>query len=78
MEPDKKSNGAMVGSIIIILILIIGGLYVWKSKANKAPAPQDNTNKEQTSSLEEKELASLEQDLNGLDTSTGVNVDTLE
>ena len=27
MEPEKKSNGALVGSIIIIIILIIGGIY---------------------------------------------------
>ena len=32
MEPEKKSNGALVGSIIIILILVIGGIYIWQSK----------------------------------------------
>lgn len=29
MEPEKKSNGALIGSIIVILILIIGAVYFW-------------------------------------------------
>jgi len=32
MEPEKKSHGALIGSIIIIIILIIGGLYIWQSR----------------------------------------------
>ena len=27
--PQTKSTGAIIGSIIIILVLIIGGLYFW-------------------------------------------------
>lgn len=41
MEPTQKSNGALIGSIIIILILIIGGIYLYTTKVSKAPeAPQ--------------------------------------
>jgi len=32
MEGEHKSNGATVGLIIILLILIVGGIYTWKSK----------------------------------------------
>ena len=32
MEADKKSNGALFGSIVIIIILIIGGIYLFYGK----------------------------------------------
>jgi len=33
MEEDKKSNGALVGAVIVILILILGGVYLWTSNS---------------------------------------------
>jgi hypothetical protein len=35
MKSEKKSNGALVGSIIIIIILVIGGIYIWQSKVKE-------------------------------------------
>jgi hypothetical protein len=32
METEKKSNGALFGSIVIIIILIIGGIYLFITK----------------------------------------------
>jgi hypothetical protein len=32
MEKNTKSNGATVGLIIIVLLLVVGGAYTWKSK----------------------------------------------
>jgi uncharacterized protein YxeA len=32
METEKKSNGEFFGLIVIILILIIGGIYIWHSE----------------------------------------------
>ena len=32
METEKKSSGALFGSIVIIIILIIGGLYLFVTK----------------------------------------------
>lgn len=29
MEPDKKSNGALIGLIVIVVLLIVGGVYLW-------------------------------------------------
>lgn len=57
MEPEQKINGALIGSIIIIIILIVGGIYLWKVgvKENSIPA---NSN---TSS------ASLEADVNSIE-----------
>lgn len=31
MEPQQKSNSALVGSIIIIIILVIGGIFFFRS-----------------------------------------------
>jgi len=45
--PKKKSNGALVGSIIIILILIIGGIYLASTKVKEAK-DQANINEAQT------------------------------
>jgi len=32
MEINTKSNGAIVGLVIIIIVLLIGGIYTWKSQ----------------------------------------------
>lgn len=56
MEPEQKSNGALVGLIIIIIILVLGGIYLWKSntKEEVAPVVTDDT-------------TSLEADVNSVD-----------
>lgn len=70
MEPEKKSNGALVGSIIIIVILIIGGIYLWKnSMEDKAPIENSELSSEEditnSAATIEAELNSM--DLEGLD-----------
>jgi hypothetical protein len=67
MEPEKKSNGALIGLVIIIIILIIGGIYMWKVNKNTAEEmeAQNNTLSNQDSA----DLDALEQDLNTADTS---------
>ncbi len=32
MDIEKNSNGAFLGLIIIIIILVLGGIYVWHRK----------------------------------------------
>ncbi len=39
METEQKSNGALVGLIIIVIILIVGGIYFWKNSMKENPAP---------------------------------------
>ncbi len=36
MEPEQKTNGALIGSIIIVVILILGGLYLWRVNIKSA------------------------------------------
>lgn len=31
MEPEQKTNGALIGSIVIIVILVIGVIYLLKN-----------------------------------------------
>lgn len=42
-SPKTKSTGAIVGSIIIIVILIIGGLYLWGKQITKIETQQATT-----------------------------------
>lgn len=67
MEPEKKSNGALIGSIIIIIILIVGGIYVWQSKVEEPSLPEGTLQGEVVSSTDEDELNSLEMEVNSAD-----------
>ncbi len=72
MEPEKKSHGALIGSIIIIIILIIGGLYIWQSKVKnvvekKVPPATPTT-------IDPNELNTLDQDLGTVDTDIDAEV----
>ena len=42
MEVDKKSHGALMGAIIIIILLVLGALYVWVSKTAQKTEPEVN------------------------------------
>jgi hypothetical protein len=57
MEPEKKSNGAFVGVVIIILILIVGGIYIWQAKVKSAleqkKAQEENVTPADTSGTSE-------------------------
>jgi len=67
MEPEKKSNGAMIGLIVIIVILIVGGIYLWRTRM-KETQPND------TSSLN-----SINNEANALDTEVNnMDVDSLD
>jgi preprotein translocase subunit YajC len=35
METEKKTSGEYLGLIIIIIILIVGGIYIWQSQIKK-------------------------------------------
>lgn len=35
METERKTSGAFFGLIIIIIILVIGGIYIWQSQIKR-------------------------------------------
>jgi len=76
MEPEKKSNGAMVGLVIIIIILILGGLYMWKANSSKN-VELDGTGNTTVTESDTNELGSLEADLQQADVNTGVDLNTV-
>lgn len=78
METEKKSNGAFVGLIIIIIILVIGGIYIWMSKKEIVQPQQLNSDQLQTTDEQNANaLDALEQDVEKVDTSVGVDVNNI-
>jgi len=67
MEPNQKqekSNGALIGLIVIIIILIIGGIYLWKNSIQEgAPLNSGVSDTSQT----ESDAANLEASVNNVD-----------
>ena len=63
MEPEQKSNGALVGLIIVIIILVLGGIYLWR---NSVKERENLENAAVTSNAENAndDTASLEADVN--------------
>lgn len=73
MEPEKKSNGAFIGLIVIIIILVIGGIYIWQSNKKDALPEGDKVTE-----IDSIELINLEADVNSADISTGVDASAVE
>lgn len=76
MEPEKKSYGALIGSIIIIIILIIGGLYIWQSQM------KDTLSKKEAATTVTAEddalLNSLTAEVGGADTNIDLDLNTVQ
>ncbi len=66
MEPEQKSNGALVGLIVIITILILGGVYLW------------NQNQKNNSELEKKISETSTSDENTTEMQANLNSVDLE
>jgi len=76
MEPEKKSSGALIGLIVIIIILVIGGIYMWMSNKNTANKDKTNNQIETVTTIEtdSAELDSLQQEIDTTDTDVGASV----
>lgn len=62
---EKKSNGALMGSIIIILILVLGGVYLWMAKVDKVDDVEDTAQTEEIAAAEE-DLVNLDAELDAM------------
>jgi len=80
MEPEKKSHGALIGSIIIIVILVIGGIYIWQTKVKEIKLQREKTEMQAQAlqAASDKELQLLEQELQSADTNVNVDVNSLK
>ena len=72
MEQEQKSNGAIIGSIIIIVLLMIGGIYVWQAKMKEVKLEKQK--QEEAIRASNAELNQIEQELKN--TNTTSNIDT--
>lgn len=77
MEPEKKSHGALIGSIIIIIILIIGGIYVWQARVKNIKI-QQQMQADAIKALTEDELNNLQNDVNTADTNVDIDVQNIK
>lgn len=84
MEPEKKSNGALIGLIVIVIVLIIGGIYIAisnksviektvNSEINIEPATNSAIPSQESSSLD-----SLNKDIQSTDTNLNVDINNLK
>ena len=80
MDQDKKPNGAFIGLIVIIIILVVGGIYVWQSKVKGALEEKHNAvnNSASVNSSDSIDLDTLDKDLNSTDTNAGVDASTVQ
>ncbi len=77
MEPEQKSNGALVGLVVIIIILILGGFYIWSvNKDEETPTPLQQENQNLTQE-DESDIDNLDKDLQSADVNTGVDINTV-
>ncbi len=70
MSPQmpQKSNGALVGSIIIIIILVLGGVYIlMKNKPTQNELPGSLADQ---TTQDSKDLDGLEDELKGMNLET--------
>ncbi|MEK7080835.1 MAG: hypothetical protein AAB902_00330 [Patescibacteria group bacterium] len=78
MEPEKKSNGAFIGLIVIIIILVVGGIYIWVSNKNATEKMKETQAQLKTvTSQDSAALDALEQDLKTTNTDIGVDVNAV-
>lgn len=67
MEPTNKSSiGSIIGTIIIIAIIILGGLYFWGKRVEEAKLRQDLVS-DNTNQTEEMNEAAVIKSISGSD-----------
>ena len=72
---EQKSNGALIGSIIVIIILAVGGIYLYQMYSKQyvgQPAPASTNTTVQLNTSTSSNPSDIENDLNK------TNVDNLD
>lgn len=66
--PEKKSVGALIGSIIVILIILAGGIYMFLERERSSPVPADDPEAQALRTQgNSDELAEIEADVRATD-----------
>ena len=69
---EQKSNGALIGSIIIIIILIIGGLYLYKTSVKEKVGQVNQSTTVNPTTSNSDSTTDIETDLNN------TNIDNID
>ncbi|MCX6752653.1 MAG: hypothetical protein NTZ87_04130 [Candidatus Nomurabacteria bacterium] len=78
MEKESNENGALVGLVVIIIILVVGGIYIWLSSQNARKEMQNKqAQMEAAANQDAAALNKLESDSNATDTKTGVDINAI-
>jgi len=78
MEPETKSNGSLVGLVVIVIILVVGVIYIWMSNKKTIEQPVTPlTNTNTVTNQDSSDLNALEQDSNATDANTGVDYNAI-
>jgi len=81
METEQKSNGAVMGIIVIVALLIIGGFFTWQNSVKKL-AEQEKNRVELEAIINSEnidtELDALNDDLDATDLNLDIDLDSLE
>lgn len=73
MPQEEKSVGALIGSIIVVAVIVIGGIYFWMTRSGETPTAtsplgQTVTPDQETAALLNQgtsdEISDIEKDLN--------------
>ncbi len=80
MEPEnREGSGPIIGTIIILLVIVLGGLYFWSTRTRDGQAASPETSTTSDASLEavgtqssSDDAASIEADLNA------TNIDSVD
>lgn len=76
MENEDKTNGALIGLVVIVIILIIGGIYIWQSRVEeieRLKAQNEALMAEQANIIK-----SLEQAIENTDTTIEIDTNTIK
>ena len=84
MQPQNKSSiGSIIGTVIIIAIIILGGLYFWGKRIEESNLKQDLVENNQTEEIKPTEADSIKKvsssdDLNSIEADlNSTNLDNL-
>jgi flagellar basal body-associated protein FliL len=58
---EEKSIGALIGSIIVIAVIVIGGIYFWMTQSTQSPTPTETPSLGQTVTPDQETAALLSQ-----------------
>ncbi len=77
LSPERESKGPVVGIVVIIVLLILGGVYLWQSKSTEVPVNTDDQTASTTDEMTQ-QLSNQGSSTNPKDIEADVNATNLD